>query len=92
MDHMVRGIRQMRRGLEAEVTLGVGTAPSTNITMKVVLTPLDPEWKALQQQLIDLFVRRATTHVAEVVTYNDEVSKRAAKRARAEARAERKVS
>lgn len=79
MDSVVRNIRQLKRGVEADVTLGIGSVPSASITMKVVLGPTDPEWRAIQALLDQLFARRATEHVQGVVQYAKERERRQAR-------------
>ena len=86
MDHAVRGIRQMKRGLEAEVTLKLADGTTFIPTMMVTLGPLDPEWKAIQHLLHDLFVRRATDHIRSVMEYEAEREGRRAKEGRKETR------
>jgi hypothetical protein len=69
MDYRVRNLRQMQRGFEADVTLGTEGPPGASVTMKVLITHADPDFKKIRGQLERLLSARAQAVLVSTVEY-----------------------
>lgn len=62
---LLRGLREMGRGLEGQVELGTGSGWS--VRLQVTVPPTDPEWQALRAMIDELMVKRAFDAVSTAV-------------------------
>lgn len=68
MHYAVRGVRQLTRGFEAEVTVG-DPGPNAAVTMKVTIGHIDEEWRVLRAKIDDLFARKAIEQIEKCVEF-----------------------
>ena len=66
MQTKVTTLRQLGRGLEAQVVLGDDNVPGAHVKLTVTLNNIDPEWVELRDKVHDLICQRATETLTKV--------------------------
>lgn len=66
MPYYVTAIKQVPQGLEAKVRIGTAGPPGASLHTTVTLSPLDPEWLKLKNDLEELYARRAAQKIEQM--------------------------